>query len=290
MTIEQLIVQCLYEHRSVTLQNIGTFHLSSDSVIPEDSDKELQLPAGAISFDQNFRAIADENLVDFITKHSRKMRPLASSDLDSYVILQKQLLNIGNPLIIPGIGTLQKNSQGDLGFTQGKSISRHMEPVAQTREITSEEVSFKTAARHKSSGKNNILIIVAVLIILIGGSAAYYFMNNGEDSNTQSTEDILPVDSFPAAADTVSAAPAPAVTNAASDSSLYKVVVRSYSNLAEAENGKNRFESFGHKITLVTKDSSNFLLVVPIYKAGTDSTKAIDSLKRIFSYNAYILQ
>ena len=291
MSIEQLIVQCLYEHRSVTLQSIGSFNMSSDAVLSPDGEKELVLPAGAISFEQNFRATADENLVDFITKHTRKMRPLASSDLDSYIILQKQLLNIGNPLIIPGLGTLQKNAQGSLVFTQGKSIGKHVDPVAELKEVSSEEVSFKTEGRSKSSGRSNVIVIAAILIVLLGGSAAYYFFKESKTNEQPELQDLaVTADTVAVTRDSIPAAVKSVPAKDAGDSSVFKVVIKSYNNLADAEKGKKRFETYGHNIAMLTVDSSNYLLSVPFYNAAQDTTKAKDSLRRIFSYDTYIVR
>ena len=43
----------------------------------------------------------------------------ASADLDSYLVLGKQFLNIGKPFIIEGLGVLEKSQQGDYEFRQG---------------------------------------------------------------------------------------------------------------------------------------------------------------------------
>jgi len=57
MKLEQLIVQYLYNNKKVTLQDIGTFTLSSDVIIPADSEKETSLPLGSIEFEYNNKAV-----------------------------------------------------------------------------------------------------------------------------------------------------------------------------------------------------------------------------------------
>ncbi len=122
MKIENLVVQYLYEAKSVTLENIGTFQLSPEvDLLPENDP--VSLPPNAINFVYNSNAAQDAGLLDFIVKHTRKIKPLASSDLESYSILTRQFLNIGKPLIIPGLGSLYKTQQGAYAFLQGDALN-----------------------------------------------------------------------------------------------------------------------------------------------------------------------
>lgn len=97
MKIEQLLVQHFYKTREVTLQGIGTFSLSPDFVMPMENDKDASIPENAISFTYDSRAAEDDALINYIVEQTRKMKPLASADLDSYLVLGKQFLNIGKP-------------------------------------------------------------------------------------------------------------------------------------------------------------------------------------------------
>jgi len=128
MKIEQLIVQFLYKNKKVTLQDIGIFYLSPDIIIPEDSDKETVLPENAIRFEYNTKAAQDEDLINYIVQQTRKIKPLATSDLESFTILGRQFMNIGKPLPIEGLGILQKNQLGGYEFIQGSSMNTRLEP------------------------------------------------------------------------------------------------------------------------------------------------------------------
>ena len=83
MKIEQLIVQHLYNNKIVTLQDIGSFVLSSSVLMPTESDKDGIMPDNAISFEYNAKAKEDESLIDFIVQQTRKIKPLATSGLVS---------------------------------------------------------------------------------------------------------------------------------------------------------------------------------------------------------------
>ncbi|RYD71020.1 MAG: hypothetical protein EOP53_24385, partial [Sphingobacteriales bacterium] len=104
MKVEQLLVQYLYKNKTVSIQDIGRFNISPEFIIPAEGDKDSSLPEGAIQFEYDKNALPDEGLIDYIVEQSRKIRPLASSDLESYTILTRQFLNIGKPLPIEGLG------------------------------------------------------------------------------------------------------------------------------------------------------------------------------------------
>ena len=70
MKIENLIVQYLYEAKSVTLENIGSFQLSAEANILSENDS-VTLPPNSIKFMYNPNAAQDEGLLDFIVKHTR---------------------------------------------------------------------------------------------------------------------------------------------------------------------------------------------------------------------------
>ena len=132
MKVEQLIVQYLYNNKKVSIQDIGIFTISPDIIMPTESDKDINLPDGSIQFEFDSKAEKEDALIDFIIQHSRKIRPLATSDLESYSILSRQFLNIGKPLIIEGLGTLQKNQQGSYDFTQGRTLNSKLEESSTT--------------------------------------------------------------------------------------------------------------------------------------------------------------
>ena len=111
MKIEQLIAEYLYQEKKVTLTEIGTFTLNVDIKTPANEDSHITPPDGSITFQFNAHAPVDENLIRFIINKTGKIRPLALSDLDSFLILGKQFLNLGKPFNLKNIGMLLKNSQ-----------------------------------------------------------------------------------------------------------------------------------------------------------------------------------
>ena len=106
----------LLKHKQISLQGIGTFKI--DSSIPEntDNDKAVIIPAESISFIYDPKVKEDDELIDFIVQSTKKIKPLASADLDSFLTLGRQFLNIGKPFTIQNLGTLEKLKSGATRF------------------------------------------------------------------------------------------------------------------------------------------------------------------------------
>jgi hypothetical protein len=302
MKVEQLIVQYLYNNKKVTIQDIGSFTLSPDVVIPTDKDKESGLPEGSIHFEFNSKAEKEEGLIDFIIEHSRKIRPLATSDLESYSILSRQFLNIGKPLVIEGLGTLQKNQQGHYDFTQGHTINPKLEnnPTA-VKDKIQDEISFSTPPREPASGRGLMLIVVA-LFLLSSAAALYYFFvfNKNKDlpieqtailpaendtlSNGFDTTALQKIDSLiPPAKDTVTMLPPQN-----KDGYTFKVVLKEYPSKEAANKAFDRLTTYGHKVILSQKDTTTYKIAIPFTSPLSDTLRAKDSLKIFFGGKPYI--
>ncbi|MEO6720275.1 MAG: hypothetical protein ABIN67_07900, partial [Ferruginibacter sp.] len=167
MKIEQLIVQHLYTSKQVTLQGIGTFRLDPSVILPAENEKnkDFRIPDNAFKFEYNLRAEEDESLIKYIVQHTRKILPLASADLDSYVMLAKQFLNIGRPLVIEGVGTIQKSQAGEYQFIPGHFVSPKIDDIPkQPKEKKEEIISFETP-QAESHSRRNLAIFVTLLVL-----------------------------------------------------------------------------------------------------------------------------
>ena len=190
MKIEQLLVQHFYKHKMATLQGMGILTLSSDVIFPADNDKTIEIPANAIHFTYDDKAKEDESLINFIVQQTRKIRPLAASDLESYFALGKQFLNLGKPFIIEGIGTLHKNQQGLFEFIPGHYVSQKTEVIpAQLKEKPEGDISF--ASPEKERGRKKWLFFGLTLFILaLAGLSAWYFLVK-KNSNEETDQNVI---------------------------------------------------------------------------------------------------
>jgi len=294
MKIEQLIVQHLYNNKKVTLQDIGTFMLTGDLQMQLENDKEFSMPENAVSFEVNKRAQQDEELVNFIVTQTRKIKPLASSDLESYTLLAKQFLNIGKPFPIEGLGVLLKNQSGEYEFTQGTHINAKLDAApALLKEKAVEEINFSTTSKEPAPGNKKWLLMLLILFVIAAGAALFYFLRKDNKDNNlekvvQNTTDTIQVKkdtvvkNIPATPDTV------AITIPKTDSSSFKIVIREYTDRATAEKILAKFTSFGHKLIVYANDSSSFKIAMPFTRPFSDTLRAKDSLKILFGGKPYL--
>ncbi len=297
MKIEQLLVQHFYNTKTVTLQGIGTFTLSPDFIMPMDSDKDIVLPENAVSFKYNSRATEDESLIDYIVQQTRKIKPLASADLESYLMLGSQFLNIGKPMKIEGIGVLEKNQLGEYQFLQGQFINTKTEQAEiKLKEKSREEISFGNEAK-PAANKKTIAIVAAIAIVAFISLAAWYFFTNKEDAVTESgveqtlpivspSQDTSKIDTNKIAAQLNPDSILPVTPQA--NGYTFKVVIKNYPSLFLAQKSYNRLTSYGYKLLLYTADSVIYKVAMPLTKPLVDTTRARDSVKILFGGKPYI--
>ncbi|MEO8860776.1 MAG: hypothetical protein ABI358_05100 [Ginsengibacter sp.] len=197
MKIEQALVLYLLKHKQLSLQRIGTFKI--DGAIPDntDNDKPFIIPPDAISFQYDAKTGEDDDLIAFIVQNTKKIKPLASADLDSFLTLGLQFINIGKPFSIQNLGTLEKLKNGGLEFRPGPLVQRVEAPKVKIQDEGAEkhEENLFNDYQRKPEGNGKLILIVAIIVILgIGAWAAwhYAFSKNGDESTTTS-ETIIPV-------------------------------------------------------------------------------------------------
>lgn len=294
MKIEQLLVQHFYNNREVTLQGMGTFTLSPDFVMPKDNDKDAEIPDNAISFEYNDRATADDALIDYIVQQTRKMKSLAAADLESYLVLGKQFLNIGKPFKIDGVGMLVKNQQGELEFTKGYSFHAKLEntPAALKEARVNPEISFASEAKKTEGGNKNVLLIAGLIIILglIGTAVWYFFIRNtnpvAEPATVEVKADTTKV--ITPSADTVALTSTPPI--AADDGYTFKVVFMQTADSAAAVSRMNVLTARNHKVIMYKTDSVTYRLAEPFTLPLTDTARIKDSLNRYYYLGKAFIQ
>jgi hypothetical protein len=291
--IEQIIVQYLYTNKEVTLQGIGKFRLNPEVVMPSGNDKDFSIPENAIQFEYNLRTTEDEGLIDFIVQHTRKIKPLASSDLDSYIALAKQFLNIGKPFIIEGVGTVQKNMQGEYEFIPGLFVTPKMdEAPKELKEKKEEVVSFESESRNK--GNNNTTIAVVLLVLVLIGFGIYYFIKKKNTQQVVVTEQpaVVPAPITDTIKKDTVAKPVidsnllkPVIVP--KDSFSFKVIIKDYPDSNALNKAYTRLTSYGHTLIKYQTDST-YKLAMPFMNPLSDTLKIKDSLQVLFGGKPYI--
>ena len=285
MKIEQLLVQHFYNCGEITLQGMGTFTLSPDFVAPRENDKDVEIPDNAISFQYNPRATADDALVNYIVQQTRKMKALAAADLDSYLVLGKQFLNIGKPFKIEGMGMLVKNQQGDLEFTKAHSFHAKTEstPVALKENRENPEISFASESKPGTGNKKGLLIAAIILGAGLVATTAWYFFikkNNTETVAVPATQTDTSTTVVITKPDTT--------TLKGSDSTPehsgynFKVVFMETADSALAVARMNDLTRRGHKIIMYKNDSLHYKLAETFMLPLSDTTHIKDSLNSYY--------
>jgi len=295
MKIEQLIAQYLYLNKKVSLQEIGSLYLSADIHFSPQSDTNATLPENAIRFEFDTKTNMDEGLVEYIVAQTRKIKPLATSDLESYTMLSKQFLHIGKPLTIKNVGTILKNQQNEYVFTQSVSMLSKVEDAETSiaeKDTSKDNLNFKTPKR-KTTGRKWILPFL--FLLLIAGILTLVFIRFNNEAELK--KNIVAISDSPTTfnadtikqQDTARKATIDTMKAPINDSIHYNIIIRSYNTSTLASSAQKRFAGFGfNNLIVVPKDSNTYLLAVPVYSSFLDSTKIKDSVIKQFGKSAYI--
>ena len=299
-----LLTQFLYIQKKLNLPGIGSFTLDPTAVIPDDHNKDPHELAAGIAFLHIPVHHADDALIDFIRTHTGKIRPLAIADLESYLNLGTELLNIGKPFHLEGIGTLTKGQDGKYAFQQGEyAISKldelHAEPVERPARhmplLEQENLDYGSSGK----GSRNILVILTVIgALAVVGWGGYLFYKRNMVAQHKPEEIVVPgvvtaVDS----SNIKSLAPADSSKSpkqgispplAFSESHPYKFIILRTSNKDHALRRYRQLISYDLKVNMETKDSSYFKIFFSFPALAKDTAHIKDSLKREYAHDIFI--
>jgi hypothetical protein len=183
MKIEQLIVQFLYKKKKVKLQSIGEFTFVSDSNAEDSDNATIFFPEESINFKFDPKTTQDDDLIQYIMSQTGKIKPLAASDLESYIVLSKQFLNIGKTLFLNELGSILKNQNNEYLFTQGVSVPIILDTNSPQKVESNQKdkiISFASPVRKKSNTK--FIFFIAILIVIFSSiSIIYYFISTNKN-------------------------------------------------------------------------------------------------------------
>ena len=275
---------------------MGVFILDPSVVIPNERDKEAHIPANGIEFKRSSSHAVDDELIEYIKAHTGKMKSLAVADLESYVTIGTELLNIGKPFYLEGIGTLTKNKEGNLEFTPGEyGVVRPEEQETERKERVHKKKPVQEEVAYEQSGENNgprkIIIALAILaglsVIAWGGYLMY--RKNAAPANIQPPS-VVTVDTTATKADSVNlatrqgAASGTGTVSPGKDSLLYKFIILRTHDKSRALRRYNQLLSYDLKPMLETKDSSFFKVYFSFPAVNKDTVRIKDSLLRVYAH------
>ncbi|HUQ65512.1 MAG TPA: hypothetical protein VM101_05130 [Flavitalea sp.] len=281
MKLSSLFSKYLYQEKKLRLPGIGEFTLDPSITIPDANDKLFPEFLLNIRFSQQQVSAPDEQFINFIRTETGKIKPLAESDLDSFLSDGKILLNIGKPFIIEGIGSLQKTREGKLEFRSGPPQQHKMEPHSGESEgqVEKEQPFFLDTAVQGTSGRKVLIALGAIagIIIVIWGGYVLYNRNSTPPARENEKISVIPAedstrisnmpDSFHHAVDTVQKA------------GTYKFIIERTANKERALRRYNQLVNNFTPVKMESKDSTLFKLYFVLPATPADTARIRDSLK-----------
>lgn len=297
MKIEHLLISFFIQNKKISLQGIGSFYLLADPIVSKDDSQNFIFPENSIEFKPDKNTEQDESLIQYISEITKKIKPLATSDLESFTMLNKQFLNLGKPIVLEGIGSITRKKEGILEFTQANKIVLHNETASEYDTKEKGDRFLKNTDKDYSSKKtkkSNVMFFSLVLLsTIIIAFLIYYFLQNSKKENPQSNEENvintiqnnttqIKKDSL-ATLDSTQLLKVDSIRN-------FKIIVRKYDKLSKAKKGFNTLSKseFGKDLIMYTKDSVQFYLAVPILGNINDTIKIKDSIIKQFGKNVFI--
>lgn len=289
MKLSALFAKYLYQHKQLSLPGIGIFTIDPAIPLPEPADKNFPDFVRQIQFTQKNVTLPDEEFINFIRTETGKIKPLAESDLDSFLSDGKILLNIGKPFHLEGIGSLQKNKAGQYEFTPGEPIHVRLEHFnTEITEDASKKKPVFTEDNAQGMGGRKLLIalgvIVGIVLVIWGGYSLYNRNANGssvaEDSVVIPPSDTARKGIILDSVQRIIASSADSVQQSNSSAGMYKFVIERTYNKARAIRRFNQIQETLTDIKMEsTPDSTYFKLYFTLPATPADTSRIKDSLK-----------
>lgn len=312
MKVAQLLYPYLIKNKRLVLQGLGVILLEESTQPAPVNRRDTPVSPGKITFELDKKAPADEAFIAYVSKETGKIRPLATSDIESFIETGKQLMNISKPFVLDGIGKLQRDIHNQIEFVQDEFGPLENEEATGKKILKpklNEGIKFDDDYMHpaettaRASGSKAIVFVLIVAGLGLIGWVSYFFYNQSileenivkdntsrlvlssppADSpliNTEIDSTTSPVETQSSKRDTLSVLPTSEVEN-------FKLVLE----IASRNRAFKRFadlKEWGHKVVMTTTDSVQFKLAIPVFAPVSDSSRHRDSLSRFFGKKVWV--
>lgn len=292
--IGPLLAHYLYSNKRLDLPGIGTFLLDNSITVEPESNKQTKnILLEGVTFQSN-TSIKEptDDLIQYISTHSGRIKPLASADLDSYLWLALQFLNIGKPYLIEGVGSLSKVNSGGFSFSPGPVLTEKLKDyVAKeagsiaTREADDNYKNIFYPDKPKTSWKKPVIfsLILAGLALAIWGGYTIYkkSADKKETASGKSKESTVPLDTTIYKVDSIVYV-VPGIP-AGKNKFVLEVAdsIRAMKRYAKLKN-------YLWDVQVEKKDSINYKVFMILPAAPSDTARIKDSLGRLNGKKVYI--
>jgi hypothetical protein len=290
LKLSSLFAKYLYQHKKLRLPGIGIFTLDPSVSIPDPTDKAFPEFVQHISYSQENITAPDEDFINFIRTETGKIKPLAESDLDSFLSDGKILLNIGKPFHLDGIGSLQKTREGVYEFKAGEPIALRIESSAfEPEDPNNKTKTFYQDGEVQHTGVRKLLIAlgaIAGIVIVIWGGYVLYNRNASVPSTPPLMDSVAVLanthdTSLASARDTTASLKNDSIRRLqqGSQRNSYKFVIERTANKDRAIRRYNQLLENLADVKIETQDSSIYKLYFVIPSTPADTARIRDSLK-----------
>ncbi len=300
MEFELIVAKFLYKYGTISLPGIGIISMQNGVPDAEYISKNKNLPVEGIEFKYNPSVAIQPEFIEYFAEQRGKIKSLAVSDIESKLQLTKQLLNIGNPYDVPGIGIFMKQNDGSLKMQPGYFINPNQEIVnkgyklkERNKEANPVETPFDDE-QPKRNLKPFIWITVLLAVVALAWFGYNWWQKSSTDPNTNDTNTpeqsavnntadtlVASTNTLVAGVDSNAIIPAPVSL----DTMKFKVYVRSITGKTEAVSRyTNTYSRWQNKVYMETGDSSRYDFYVLVTMAVADTALKRDSLEKFYQY------
>ena len=283
LKIERLLTDYLFKQGHLSLPGIGVIRYDGigEAEFDEPSGR-YRFSEGSLHFESDPKTELEDELVMHISRETGKMKPLAASDLESFLHFGQELINISKPFYINGLGVLQKSATQALEFIQEDPSNTAPERVRRystepRKQPIPEPMPVVPAGRHRLAMPANLLWGLGLLVLVLSGYSLFRYLGNAS-GNPASENGITP---GAQATDTSAKAAAESVKTATAKRGVFNIVIED----AYRERALRRYadlKEWGHDIRMTTVDSLRFKLYIPVDAPLSDTARHRDSLRMFF--------
>jgi hypothetical protein len=291
LKLANVLAQYLYTNKRLDLPGIGTFFLDPSAIAQAENSKHRVAISDGIRFESNSSIQDAGDLINYISAKTGKMKSLAISDLESYLELAKQFLNIGKPFTFEGIGNLMKIKAGEFEFSPGSIATEKLKEIPQKETAgSSKNNDEKYESFLSSPSKISYRKPVITLLVLSGiGLAIWggYIISSRNQENDNSVIESNAKQTIPVTDTSQINKPAPdSIKKTEATPDKYKYVL-------EIANAKRAFKRYNvlkdnmWDVKMETSDSVRYKLFL-LLPVRSDTTKVLDSLTVLSGRKVYL--
>lgn len=297
MSVENFITRFVYKHKEIALQGLGIIKL--EDAVPDNDyiNKHKFVPIEQLHFEHLPQVETTPSFVTFYSEMRGKIVSLAENDIEAFLSMTLQFLNIGNPVEFKGLGVINKQKDGKLIMTASHFLALKEEDAVnrfKDRQPEAEEPSktnFFGEKKQQSAPLAKVLMGAGIALLIALGAWWLYssFIKNPSDAtNTTDADSVIANQEIVTPPSALAADSSQATNNANVPDSLqvlnWKAIIREESNkqLALAA-WENNYKKMASRVVMETADSVYFKFYVVLPSSLKDLNYKRDSVARFFA-------